>query len=50
MAVFSIIDYDAGNLMSLSKALEYLGVEFRITKEPREILDADGIFLPGVGA
>jgi glutamine amidotransferase len=36
--------------MSLSKALEYLGVEFRITKEPREILDADGIFLPGVGA
>jgi glutamine amidotransferase len=50
MVKFSIIDYKAGNLKSLSKALEYLNAEFIISNKKSEILDADGIFMPGVGA
>ena len=50
MVKFSIIDYKAGNLKSLSKALEYLNADFIISSDKKEILDVDGIFMPGVGA
>lgn len=46
----AIIDYDAGNLKSVQKALEYLGAEVCVTREPEKILNSDHIILPGVGA
>ena len=46
----AIIDYDAGNLRSVEKALAYLGEEAVITREEKEILSADRVILPGVGA
>ncbi len=45
-----IIDYDAGNLRSVQKALEFLGYEAVITSEESEILSAERVILPGVGA
>lgn len=48
--MIAIIDYDAGNLKSVEKALKYLGQESIITRNAREILKADKVILPGVGA
>lgn len=48
--MIAIIDYDAGNLKSVKKALEFLGEESCITRDSKEILLADKIILPGVGA
>lgn len=48
--MIAIIDYDAGNLKSVGKALDYLGEENAITRERKEILAADKVILPGVGA
>ena len=46
----AIIDYDAGNLRSVEKAFAYLGEEAFITREEKEIMRADHVVLPGVGA
>lgn len=46
----AIIDYGMGNLKSVSNLLEFLNVKHKITSFSKEILDADGIILPGVGA
>ena len=46
----AIIDYDAGNLRSVEKALQALGEETVITRDRDEILSADRVILPGVGA
>ena len=46
----AIIDYDAGNIKSVEKALLWLGEEAIITRERERILNADRIILPGVGA
>ncbi len=46
----AIIDYGAGNLRSVEKALLHLGETPVITRDPGEILGADRIILPGVGA
>ena len=46
----AIIDYDAGNIKSVQKAIEYLGEEVIITREPEVILNASRVILPGVGA
>ena len=46
----AIIDYDAGNLGSVEKALHYLGDNPVITRDREEILKADRVILPGVGA
>ena len=46
----AIIDYDAGNIKSVEKALEYLGQKVKITRNQKEILSADRVILPGVGA
>ncbi|MCD8149082.1 MAG: imidazole glycerol phosphate synthase subunit HisH [Clostridiales bacterium] len=46
----AIIDYDAGNLKSVQKALAFLGEDSVITRDPDVILGADKVILPGVGA
>lgn len=46
----AIIDYDAGNLKSVEKAFAYLGEDAKITRDRDDILSADRIVLPGVGA
>lgn len=48
--MIAIIDYDAGNLKSVEKALLRLGVEPVITRDRNEILSASHVILPGVGA
>lgn len=48
--MIAIIDYDAGNLKSVEKALLTLGHESIITRDFRTILNADKVILPGVGA
>lgn len=46
----AIIDYDAGNIKSVEKAVSLLGHEVVLTREWDEILSADHVILPGVGA
>lgn len=46
----AIIDYDAGNIRSVEKALLSLGADVKITSDPEEILSADHVILPGVGS
>jgi glutamine amidotransferase len=46
----AIIDYDAGNIKSVEKALQKLGQEVVITRDAEVILNADHVILPGVGA
>lgn len=48
--MIAIIDYDAGNIRSVEKALLSLGQEVHITDDADEILRADKVILPGVGA
>ncbi len=48
--MIAIIDYDAGNLKSVENALQYLGEECIVTRDKEELLKADKIILPGVGA
>ena len=48
--MIAIIDYDAGNMKSVEKALQYLGEETITTRNRGEILQADGVILPGVGS
>ena len=48
--MIAIIDYDAGNLKSVEKALLYLGEDCIITRNKYEIYNADKVILPGVGA
>ncbi|CDB88802.1 MAG: imidazole glycerol phosphate synthase subunit HisH [Clostridium sp.] len=48
--MIAIIDYDAGNLKSVEKALQYLDEECIVTRDKEELLKADKIILPGVGA
>ncbi len=46
----AIIDYDAGNIKSVEKALIYLGQDVKVTRDKNVILSADRVILPGVGA
>ena len=48
--MIAMIDYDAGNIKSVEKALQKLGADVVITKDPQVILSADKVILPGVGA
>ena len=48
--MISILDYDAGNIKSVEKALEYLGEKAIITRDKDVILSSDKVILPGVGA
>ncbi|HEX2708569.1 MAG TPA: imidazole glycerol phosphate synthase subunit HisH [Solirubrobacterales bacterium] len=46
----AILDYGMGNLRSVEKALEHVGVTATISDDPTEVRAADGVILPGVGA
>jgi len=48
--MIAIIDYGVGNLASVNKALSFIGYDSKITSDHREILAADRVILPGVGA
>jgi len=48
--VIAIVDYKAGNLTSVRLALEHLGVECAITRDPDAIVNADRVIFPGDGA
>ena len=44
----AVIDYDAGNIKSVEKAMQYLGADVLVTRDRDEILNADKVILPGV--
>ncbi|MFP6564835.1 MAG: imidazole glycerol phosphate synthase subunit HisH [Myxococcota bacterium] len=46
----AIVDYGAGNLRSVARALERSQLRPQVTSTPREVVAADGVVLPGVGA
>ena len=46
----AVIDYGAGNIRNVMKAIAYVGLPAKLTKNPTEILSADGVVIPGVGA
>src|SRR4030042_1480205 len=48
--MISIIDYKAGNLTSVERALKKLSIPCRITQDPDLILQSDRVIFPGVGA
>lgn len=48
--MIAIIDYGASNLSSVAKAIISLGYQPRVTSDPKEIIDAELVILPGVGA
>ena len=48
--MIGIIDYDAGNIKSVEKALQYLGQETVVSRDPQVLLKADKVILPGVGS
>ena len=45
--MIAIIDYDAGNIKSVEKAIQFLGEEAVITRDPEKILSAENVILPG---
>jgi len=48
--MIAILDYQAGNLTSVKRALDYLGYDSMITPQPDEVLKAERLIFPGVGA
>lgn len=48
--MIAVIDYDAGNMRSVEKAVEALGEKAVITRDEKRIMQADKVILPGVGA
>ena len=50
MGTIAVVDYGAGNLLSVTKALDFLGFACQITADAAEIARADAVILPGVGA
>ncbi|MBW1668674.1 MAG: imidazole glycerol phosphate synthase subunit HisH [Deltaproteobacteria bacterium] len=48
--MIAIVDYEAGNLTSVQRALNFLGYESFITAEPSRVADAERVIFPGVGA
>ena len=48
--MIALIDYDAGNMKSEQKALQLIGQETEVTRDPQRILGADRVILPGVGS
>ena len=45
-----VVDYDAGNLRSVEKALVHIGENVMVSRDPKELLAADKVILPGVGS
>jgi len=45
-----VVDYRTSNLLSITKALQHVGADIRLTQDAEEIINADKLVLPGVGA
>ena len=50
MSYIAIVDYGAGNLMSVHNSLDFLGYDNKIASTPDDLAGASGVILPGVGA
>lgn len=50
MSYIAIVDYGAGNLMSVHNSLDFLGYKNKIASDPETIQNSSGVILPGVGA
>lgn len=50
MTRIGVVDYGAGNLVSIGQALTHVGAEVAIVDEPRDLARVDGLIVPGVGA
>ena len=48
--MIGIIDYGAGNLLSVKKAFAYIGINGKLVRSPEDLRDVDKLVLPGVGA
>ncbi|AHB13738.1 imidazole glycerol phosphate synthase subunit HisH [Dehalococcoides mccartyi] len=48
--MIALVDYGGGNLKSVANAIYALGYEFTLTSDPKELLSAQAVILPGVGA
>lgn len=48
--VVALLDYGSGNVRSAQRAVEKAGAAVNVTRDPYEVLDADGLLVPGVGA
>lgn len=48
--MITIIDYGSGNISAIANIYERLNVKYKIAKEPSDVLGAEKLFLPGVGA
>jgi glutamine amidotransferase len=48
--MIAIIEYGAGNIHSIEKALEHVGATVRVTDDPAVVAEAEAVVLPGVGA
>ena len=46
----AVVDYGMGNRRSVEKGLEHVGVTARVSSDPAELRNADGLVVPGVGA
>ena len=46
----AVVDYDAGNTLSVTRALKKVGAQVNLTPDPEEVAVADAVVLPGVGA
>ena len=48
--MIALVDYGAGNIHSIEKALEYVGATVQVTNEPTVVAEAEAVVLPGVGS
>ncbi len=48
--MIAIVDYGAGNMYSIARALEHVGAQVQVTDDPRLLEEAEAIVLPGVGS
>lgn len=48
--MIAVIDYGAGNIFSVKNALDYLGFDSQLTNKKEDLINADALILPGVGA
>ena len=48
--MIGLVDYGAGNVRSVHKALEFIGAEVQLVREPASLSEVDKVILPGVGA
>lgn len=46
----TVLDYGAGNVRSAVRALEHVGAEVKLSRDAKDVREADGLFVPGVGA